>query len=45
MQLLTCALLCVGGGALLTEGYALGGSAAIAVGAVLALLTLGRRKR
>jgi len=45
MQLLTCALLCVGGGALLSVGYVLGGSAAIAIGAVLALLTLGRRNR
>jgi len=44
-QLLTCALLCIGGGALLSQGYALGGSVAIAVGAVLAVLTLSRRNR
>jgi len=44
-QLLTCALLCVGGGALLSEDYVLGGMAAIAVGALLMLLTLGQRNR
>ena len=44
-QLLTCALLCVGGWALLSEDYVLGGLAAIAVGALLMLLTLGRPNR
>jgi len=45
MQLLTCALLCVGGAGLFSEGYVLGGTAATALGAVLALLTLGKRGR
>jgi len=44
-QLLTCALLCIGGVALLASGYVLGGITAIGVGAVLALLTVGRRNR
>ena len=35
-QLLTCAALVAGGAALLVAGYALGGAAAIGLGAVLA---------
>jgi hypothetical protein len=44
-QLLTCALLFVGGVALLASGYVLGGITSIGVGAVLVLLTVGRRNR
>jgi hypothetical protein len=45
MQLLACALLCAGGAALLGEGYLMGGGTAIAVAALLALMTLGRPNR
>jgi len=45
MQLIACALLCAGGTALMVAGYFMGGGVAIAVGAVLALLTFGRRNR
>ena len=45
MQLLTCALLAVGGVGMMALGYFLGGIAAILVGAVLAAVTLGRPSR
>jgi hypothetical protein len=45
MQLLTCALLAAGGAGLMALGYFMGGIAAVGVGGVLAVVTLGKPSR